>query len=73
MGLRVVGRQGQLLGWPRSAARAALYVTFGFGLYWSVVDRRRRSLQDIVLGTAVVYDWQPNPQPHIGGFTRRLP
>ncbi|MCX5042177.1 RDD family protein [Aldersonia sp. NBC_00410] len=71
MGLRVVSRRGQLLGWPRSAVRAWLYVLFGFGLYWAVLDRRRRSLQDILLGTAVVYDWHANPKPHLGPPTDR--
>jgi uncharacterized RDD family membrane protein YckC len=66
MGLRVVGGRGQLLGWPRAFFRAVLYVTFGFGLFWSAIDRRRRSLQDIVLVTAVVYDWKANPNPHLG-------
>ena|SRR5215211_6299404 len=66
MGLRVVSRNGELIGWARAAARAALYVMFGFGLFWVVVDPQRRSLQDIVLRTAVVYDWQPDPRPHLG-------
>ncbi|WP_068274400.1 RDD family protein [Aldersonia kunmingensis] len=71
MGLRVVGRRGQLLGWPRAFFRAVLYVTFGFGLFWSAIDRRRRSLQDIFLVTAVVYDWQADPNPQLGEIDRR--
>jgi len=58
MGLRVVRRNGKLMGWARAALRAVLCVMFGFGLLWVAVDRRRRSLQDIVLRTEVVYDWQ---------------
>lgn len=63
MGLRVVSRNGDLVGWIRSAARAWLCVMFGFGLLWVAVDRRRRSLQDILLRTSVVYDWQPHLHP----------
>ncbi|MFZ2527211.1 MAG: RDD family protein [Rhodococcus sp. (in: high G+C Gram-positive bacteria)] len=62
MGLRVVGRDGRLMGWPRAAARAAFCVVFPVGLMVVVADRRRRSLQDIVLRTLVVYDWLPDPQ-----------
>lgn len=58
MGLRVVRPDGKLMGWARAALRAVLCVMFGFGLLWVAVDRRRRSLQDIVLRTVVVYDWQ---------------
>lgn len=61
MGLRLVSRNGRLVQWPRCAARAVLCVLFGIGLFWAVVDRRRRSLQDMVLRTAVVYDWTPDP------------
>ncbi|MEV0947020.1 RDD family protein [Rhodococcus sp. NPDC049939] len=60
MGLRVVSRNGELIGWPRAFLRAVLYVMFGFGLLWAAVDRRRRSVQDILLRTAVVYDWEPD-------------
>lgn len=58
---------------PRALAvgfiRAVLCVLFAFGLLWSAVDRRRRSLQDIVLRTEVVYDWRQDPDlvaPHGG-------
>ncbi|MFC0446586.1 RDD family protein [Rhodococcus jostii] len=60
MGLRVVSRNGELIGWLRAFVRAVLYVMFGFGLLWAAVDSRRRSLQDILLRTAVVYDWDPD-------------
>jgi len=30
---------------------------FAVGLLWVVVDRRRRSLQDIIFRTKVVYAW----------------
>ena len=56
MGLRVTDRRGRRLHWSRAAARAVLYVLFPLGLGWVLVSTRNRSLQDVVLGTAVVYD-----------------
>ena len=60
MGLRVTGVLGGDVGWVRAALRAAFYVLLPIGLFWVVVDRRQRSIQDRVLATAVVYDWQPH-------------
>ena len=59
MGLRVVSAGGAPIGWLRSAARAVAYIILPIGLFWSAVDRRSRSVQDLVLWTAVVYDWRP--------------
>jgi uncharacterized RDD family membrane protein YckC len=59
MGLRVVTARGHRVGWIRAAARAVAYVAFPIGLLWSAVDRRSRSVQDLVLRTSVVYDWYP--------------
>lgn len=69
MGVRLVTPRHGLLRWPVAVLRAILCVVFAFGLLWVAVDGRRRSLQDIVLRTAVVYDWQPNTEmidPHHG-------
>ena len=55
MGLRVVGRRSERLRPLVALLRAVAYVLFPIGLLWVVVDARRRSLQDIVLGTRVVY------------------
>ena len=60
MGLRVVGVYGGDVGWVRAVLRAGFYVVFPIGLFWVVVDRRQRSIQDRVLATSVVYDWQPH-------------
>jgi uncharacterized RDD family membrane protein YckC len=57
LGLRVTRLRGQRTGWLRSLARATLYVVFPVGLAWSAVSRSRRSLQDLLVGTVVVYDW----------------
>ena len=59
MGLRVLRAGGQPIGWFLSTARAVAYVVLPIGLLWSAVDRRSRSVQDLVLWTAVVYDWRP--------------
>jgi uncharacterized RDD family membrane protein YckC len=56
MGLRVVGRSGTRLHVLHAAARAVLCVLFLPGLFWALFSRRNRSVQDVVLRTAVVYD-----------------
>jgi hypothetical protein len=40
----------------RAVLRAALCVVFPLGLLWCALSRHRRSLQDLVVGSAVVYD-----------------
>lgn len=59
MGLRVTGVHGGDVGLVRAGVRATFYVLFPIGLLWVVLDPRQRSIQDRVLGTAVVYDWKP--------------
>jgi uncharacterized RDD family membrane protein YckC len=71
MGLRVSGRRGRKLGPLRALARAWFCVLFPIGLFWCVISPHRRSVQDVVLFTKVVYDWLPRtvpgPQPPVGG------
>jgi uncharacterized RDD family membrane protein YckC len=55
MGLRVVGRRSQRVRLVVGLLRAIGCVLFPIGLLWVVVDRQRRSLQDIVFRTEVVY------------------
>ena len=55
MGLRVVGPRGARLHLLHAAARAVLCVLFLPGLFWVLVSRHNRSVQDVVLRTAVVY------------------
>ena len=67
MGLRVVDRRGRRLR-PALALLRGLFCTFfPIGLLWCGVNPSRRSVQDIVLRTAVVYDWVPrrplSPRP----------
>ena len=61
MGIRVTGRGGRRLGPLRALARAAFCVFFPIGLFWCVISPHRRSVQDAVLWTRVVYDWLPRP------------
>ncbi|HEY6425404.1 MAG TPA: RDD family protein [Pseudonocardiaceae bacterium] len=58
LGLRVLGADGGRLGWPRATLRAALCVVFPAGLLWVAISPRRRSIQDILLRSIVVYDWE---------------
>ena len=67
MGLRVVGHHGDNPRLLEALARALLCVVFPIGLLWTLVSRDNRSLQDLVLRTSVVYDWQParlHESPH---------
>jgi uncharacterized RDD family membrane protein YckC len=50
----VVDRGGQRLSLWRSFARAVLYVLLPAGLLWILASRRNASLQDLIVGTAVV-------------------
>jgi uncharacterized RDD family membrane protein YckC len=60
LGLRVLSRRGRRLGAGRSLLRSVVCVVFPLGLLWVLVDgAARRSLQDLLVGTVVVYDWQP--------------
>lgn len=55
MGLRVVGRRSDRVAPVVALLRAVACVVFPVGLVWVAVDKRRRSLQDIVFRTRVVY------------------
>jgi uncharacterized RDD family membrane protein YckC len=57
VGVRVRSVGGDPLGWVRALLRATLCVAFPPGLLWCVLSRRRRSVQDVVLRSLVVYDW----------------
>ena len=57
LGLRVVNWRGGQLRWSGAIVRSAFCVALPIGLYWAVVSPTRRSLQDTVLRTSVVYDW----------------
>lgn len=73
-GLRVVDRTGQRLSAGRALLRAALCVLFPAGLLWVLVNRRNHSLQDLLVRSAVVYDWSyrapSGSRPRSGGSGR---
>jgi uncharacterized RDD family membrane protein YckC len=56
LGVRVVALAGRRLGWWRSGLRAVLCVVVPLGLLWSAISVDRRSVQDLLVGSAVVYD-----------------
>lgn len=58
LGLRVVGRDGTTIGPARSFLRAVACLVFPLGLCWSAVSARNASLQDLLFGTSVIYDWR---------------
>lgn len=63
VGLRVVRRDGTDLPFGRAFWRAVLYGVFPIGLAWALVSRKDASLQDLLLRTAVVYDWGVVAEP----------
>jgi uncharacterized RDD family membrane protein YckC len=56
LGIRVVGRSADRLAVAVAIVRAVACVLFPIGLLWVAVDRQRRSIQDIALGSRVIYD-----------------
>lgn len=66
MGLRVVNFRGQRLRFAGALARAVFYAVFPVGLFWCAASRGHRSLQDTLLRTSVIYDWQPRPSSPAG-------
>jgi uncharacterized RDD family membrane protein YckC len=58
LGLALVRANGGRVPAHVAVARAALYVIFPVGLLWCSVSANQRSVQDLVLRTAVVYDWR---------------
>src|SRR3954467_14252006 len=59
MGLRVLGIGGRRLRFVGAALRAVFVVAVPIGIVWVPLSRNNKSLQDLVLGTRVVYDWEP--------------
>jgi uncharacterized RDD family membrane protein YckC len=69
LGLRVVDRHGHRLGPGLALVRAVLCVLFPVLLFWVLLSRENRSVQDVLLRTSVVYDWSIQPPPHAGRET----
>jgi uncharacterized RDD family membrane protein YckC len=57
MGLRIVDGRGRRIGAGRALARAVIVVVFPIGLVWCLVSARHHAVWDVLLRTAVVYDW----------------
>lgn len=57
MGVRVLDRHDRRPSWGLAAVRSAFCVLFPIGILWTIVSRRNRSVQDVVLRTSVVHDW----------------
>ena len=73
-GLRVVDTTGHLLTVRRALVRVALYLVFPAGLLWSMISRRSASVQDLVVRSAVVYDWaRRRPEERGSGANGRVP
>jgi uncharacterized RDD family membrane protein YckC len=66
LGLRVVNWHGDRMRWIPALIRAVFCTFFLIGLFWTVVSRQNRSIQDVVLRTSVIYDWEV----HAGGPRR---
>lgn len=60
MGLRVVDHRGRRLRLPAAFVRALFCAALPIGLVWVAFSGQNRSVQDVVLRTSVIYDWQPH-------------
>lgn len=69
MGLRVVNHRGAPLRLTGAFVRALFCAALPVGLLWVAVSRENRSVQDMVLRTSVIYDWQPHPEARGHGMT----
>jgi uncharacterized RDD family membrane protein YckC len=58
MGLRVVDRHRGRAKLAVALARAVVCALFPVGLLWVAVNPANRSVQDILFGTSVLYDWR---------------
>ncbi len=76
VGLKVVRTDGSPLKPGAAALRTVVlpfsFLVFGIGALMALVDRRRRALQDLVAGSAVVYDWGDRPAALPAPLTRFL-
>jgi uncharacterized RDD family membrane protein YckC len=64
LAVRVVDRRGDVLSLGTASLRAIFCVLVPLGLFWTAINRHNRSLQDVLLRTSVIYDWDvASPQP----------
>ncbi|RJQ92300.1 RDD family protein [Amycolatopsis panacis] len=57
LGLRVIDRRGRVPHPALALLRSVLCTVFMVGVLWAAVSPRRRSVQDILVRTSVIYDW----------------
>jgi len=60
MGLRVVSFRGERMRLAGALVRSVFCAFFPIGILWVALSRENRSVQDMVLRTSVIYDWQAN-------------
>jgi uncharacterized RDD family membrane protein YckC len=63
LGLRVVNFRGERMRFVGAILRAVACVLVPIGLFWCAISRTNRSLQDVVIRTSVIYDWDVHPEP----------
>lgn len=56
----MVNYRGERMTLPGALLRALLCTTVPIGLLWVAFSRENRSLQDLLLRTSVIYDWEPH-------------
>ena len=72
LGVRVLSTRGRRVNWLVAFLRAIFCALFPIGLFWVLVNpRKRRSIQDIVLRTGVTYEAivRPGHPPVLPGET----
>jgi uncharacterized RDD family membrane protein YckC len=72
MGVRVINYKGVHQRWGGAALRSLFCTMFPIGLFWVIVSRSNRSIQDVVLRTSVIYDWVVG-MPNLAGVLKRKP
>jgi uncharacterized RDD family membrane protein YckC len=72
MGVRVINYKGVHQHWGGAALRSLFCTLFPIGLFWVIVSRSNRSIQDVVLRTSVIYDWVVG-MPNLAGVLKRKP
>ncbi|MGE5227353.1 MAG: RDD family protein [Planctomycetaceae bacterium] len=63
LGLRVVNHEGRRMRFVGALVRAVFCAAFPIGLGWAALSKENRSIQDLVLRTSVIYDWESRPRP----------
>jgi uncharacterized RDD family membrane protein YckC len=58
LGIRVVNQRGARLRPGYALVRAAACVVLPLGLLWVAISKRNKSVQDLLLRSRVIYDWE---------------